>query len=94
MNLLGAWAVDRTDARALAELGDVLLEFQEHGQLTYMIRCETKDQIILMRYKVEGDTIITDQPSSPQEERTAYSLSPDGILTLEFGGTPYRFRRP
>ena len=94
MSLLGAWVVDRTDAKALAELGDVLLEFQEDGQLTYTIRFETKKQIILMWYKVEGIAIVTDQPSAPCEERTVYSLSPDGILTLEFGGTPYRFRRP
>jgi hypothetical protein len=88
------WVVDRADARALAELGDVLLEFHGDGRLTYTIRCDNKNQIILMRYKVEGDTVVTDQPSAPREERTAYSLSPDGILTLEFGGTPYRFRRP
>ena len=94
MSLLGAWVVDRTDAKALAELGNVLLEFEEDGQLTYTIRCETKKQIILMRYKVEGDTIVTDQPSAPREERTAYFLSPEGILTLEFGGTPYRFQHP
>jgi len=94
MSLLGAWVVDRTDARALAELGDVLLEFQEDGQLTYTIRCKTKDQIILMQYKVEGDIIVTDQPSAPQVERTPYLLSRDGILTLEFGGVTYRFRRP
>ena len=94
MSLLGTWIVDKTDTRALAELGDVLLEFQEDGQLTYTIRGDTKNQIILMQYKVEGPTIVTDQPSAPQVERTAYSLSPDGVLTLEFGGVPYRFRRP
>jgi len=94
MSLLGTWVVDPTDTRALAELGDVLLEFQDDGQLTYTIRGETKKQIILMQYKVEGATIVTDQPSLPQVERTAYLLSPDGVLTLEFGGVPYRFHRP
>jgi hypothetical protein len=94
MSLLGVWVVDRTDAKALAEFGDVLMEFHEDGQLTYTIRSETKTQIILMRYRVEGRTLVTDQPSAPREERTAYTLSPDGILTLEFGGTPSRFRRP
>ncbi len=94
MSLLGTWVVDKTDTRALTELGDVLIEFQEDGRLTYTVRTETKKQIILMRYKVEGDTIITDQPSAPREERTGYSLSRDGILTLAFGGTPFRFRRP
>ena len=93
MSLVGTWVVDRVDTCALAELGDVLLAFQENGKLIYTIRGETKDQIIFMQYKVEGDTIVTDQPSAPRVERTAYSLSPEGILTLEFGGVAYRFRR-
>jgi len=93
MSLLGTWVVDRTDKRALAELGDVLMEFHDDGRLTYTIRGETKDQIILMQYKVEGDILVTDQPSHPRVERTAYSLSPEGTLTLEFGGVPYHFRR-
>jgi len=93
MSLVGTWVVDRTDTRALAELGDVVLEFQDDGRLTYTIRGQTTDQIILMQYKVEGDVIVTDQPSSPRVERTAYALSPDGTLTLEFGGVAYRFRR-
>jgi hypothetical protein len=94
MNLLGTWVVDRSDTRTLTELGDVLMEFQEDGRLTYTVRSQTKKQVILMRYKVDGDAIITDQPSAPQKERTGCSLSPAGILTLEFGGIPYRFRRP
>lgn len=93
MSFLGAWVVDPSDKRALEEFGDVLMEFQDGGILRYTIRHESKHQIILMRYKVEGDTIISNQPSAPQEERTKYSLSPDGILTLEFEGTPYHFRR-
>lgn len=94
MRLLGAWVVDEADTRALAELGDVLMEFHEDGRLTYTIRSETKKQIILMKYKIEGDTIVTDQPSSPRVERTAYVLCLDGTLTLEFNGVTCRFRRP
>ena len=84
------WVLDGADARARADLGDVLLEFDEDGNLIYGV--ET-DQIIKLRYQIDGDTIITDQPSAPQTERTAFSLSDDRELTLAFGGVPYRFYR-
>ena len=93
MSVVGAWVVDETDTRALADLGDMLLEFGESDRLLYTIRGRDKDQIIKLRYQVQGATIITDQPSAPQIERTPFSLSDDGVLTLAFGGVPYRFRR-
>lgn len=93
MNLIGTWIVDEADGRALAELGNVLLEFDENEGLTYVIRGHDRDQIIKLRYRIDGDTIITDQPSAPQVERTRFSISEDGMLTLAFGGTPYRFYR-
>jgi len=93
MNLIGAWVVDETDVRALADFGDLLMEFGDGGGLAYTIRTRDREQIMLLRYWIEGSTIITDQPSAPRIERTAFSLSDDGALTLNFGGTPYRFRR-
>lgn len=93
MNLLGAWLVDETDKVALARLGDILLEFDEDGGLRYTIREQGKRQIINLRYRVDGSTIVTDQPSAPQFERTQFSLAEDGVLTLAFGGIAYRFVR-
>ncbi|MDF0492390.1 hypothetical protein GPL17_31660 [Bradyrhizobium yuanmingense] len=93
MNLLGTWLVDETDELALARLGNVLLEFDENGGLRYTIREQDKYQIINLRYRVEGSTIVTDQPSAPQVERTQFSFSEEGVLTLAFGGVPYRFVR-
>jgi len=93
MNLLGAWLVDETDKLALARLGDVLLEFDETGGLRYTIRGLDKHQIINLRYRVEDSTIVTDQPSAPQVERTQFSFDEGGVLTRAFGGVPYRFVR-
>jgi hypothetical protein len=93
MNLVGSWILDDTDQRALADLGDVELEFGEDGGLIYTVHAEGKDQIIKLRYQIDGSTIVTDQPSAPRVERTAFSLSEHGVLTLAFGGTPYRFKR-
>ena len=93
MNLIEAWVVEETDVRAAAELGDVLMEFGEGGGLVYTMRTRDREQTLLLRYWIEGSTIVTDQPSAPGIERTPFSLSDDGVLTLEFGGTPCRFRR-
>jgi hypothetical protein len=93
MNLIGAWEVDKEDARTLSDLGDVLLECRLEGKLCYIIRGREKDRIILLNYKVEGSAILTDQPSNPRSEYTEFSLV-DGILSLKFGGgAPYRFVR-
>ena len=93
MNLLGVWLVDETDELALARLGNVLLEFDVSGGLRYTIREQGKRQIINLRYRVEGSTIVTDQPSAPEVERTQFAFAEDGVLTLAFGGVPYRFVR-
>lgn len=93
MNLTGTWVVDKMDKQATTELGDVLLEFGDDRSLIYTIRGKDKNQIINLRYQIDGATIITNQPSAPRVERTDFSLSDDGVLTLAFGGTPYRFRR-
>jgi hypothetical protein len=62
MSLVGAWIIDKTDARALAEFGDVLLEFGDDGGLLYTIRGQDKHQTIKLRYQIEGSTIVTDHP--------------------------------
>lgn len=93
MRLLGTWVVDESDRHTLAELGDVQLEFDDNGGLTYVIRTDGKKQVILMQYEVDGDMIVTDQPSAPHVERTLFSLSDDGRLVLAFGGEPFTFRR-
>lgn len=92
MNLTGAWETDASDARALSELGDVLLEFGENGDLIYTICGQEKNQVMKLRYSVEGSSIVTDQPSRPRIERTEFLLEGD-TLTLAFGGVPYRFVR-
>lgn len=93
MKLVGAWVVDETDAQALERWGNVVLEFDESGGLSYTIRGDDKDEIIILRYQVEGSTLIADQPSAPRVERAPFSFTPDGVLILAFGGVPSRFVR-
>ena len=93
VNLIGIWIADKSDMRTISELGDVLLEFDKDGCLAYVVRLEDRKQIIKLRYRIDGDVIETDQPSAPRIERTAFSLFDDEVLTLSFGGIPYRFIR-
>jgi hypothetical protein len=93
VRLIGTWVLDDSDKDALSDLGNVRLAFGEDGTLVYTVRGRDKDQIINLRYQVDGATIITDQLSAPRVERTEFSLSDDGVLTLAFGGVAHQFRR-
>lgn len=93
MTLLGQWVVDKSDRHTLEKLGDVVLQFDETGGLTYIVRRDGKQQTILMSYEVNGNIITTDQLSAPRVERTVFSISENSLLTLSFGGEPVTFRR-
>jgi hypothetical protein len=80
-HLVGSWTGDPGDVAAVREYGQVTLEFSPDGQLVYTVQAEGKKQIIMLEYRVEGDVLVTDQPSSPREERTKF-LFQNGRLVL------------
>ena len=84
--LVGVWISDPTDVEGISEFGNVILEFQPDGSLTYTIHAESTDQKMLLLCRVERGLIISTQPSAPAEEQTAYSIEADGKLTLWFHG--------
>ncbi len=84
--MIGRWHTDPEDSNSLRDYGDVTLNFTEDGRLIYTIHGEVKDEIMLLSYRVENQTVVTDQPSKPREERTAFSLTPEGKLTLFYEG--------
>jgi len=69
------------------------LEFLEDGRLAYAILTEHRTQIMRMTYRVDGEFVVTDQPSNPREERTRFLWDDSGALVLEFGGEQSRFTR-
>jgi hypothetical protein len=69
------------------------LEFLEDGRLVYAILTPKGTQIMRLTYRVDGDMLVTDQPSHPREERTRFGWDDTGVLILEFGGVKSRFTR-
>ena len=44
-------------------------------------------------YKINGDTIISNQLSHPQEEKTKFTIEDGNILIMEFNGEKAKFLR-
>ena len=82
--LLGDWHSDPRDIHSLKRYGRVTLNFSKDWELVYTIHADGKDEIILLSYRVEGQFLVTDQPSQPSEERTRFSITPDGNLILHY----------
>ena len=90
--LVGVWKTDPTDNATLEIYGEVTMEFTNDGRLIYTIHEEDREQIILMTYSIEGNRLITDQPSAPSKEETIFRLDRDE-LELDYGGVIARYVR-
>lgn len=89
--LVGRWRLIRTEGPANFE--HVTMDFRPDGTLQYSIELADRHQIINLTYSISGDIIISDQPSSPGEERTRFALRPDGTLELDHEGTRSWYER-
>lgn len=69
------------------------MQFGPDGDFAYGALDEGKWQVMLMSYRTEGATLITDQPSAPREELTPFEVLSDGTLKLEFSGSVCCFER-
>ena len=84
--LIGRWKRDPSDPDTAAAYGDVTLEFRDDGQLIYVIHEGEKAQMMFLTFEVTDGVLITNQPSTPKEERTLFELTSDGKLVLHYGG--------
>ncbi|CAN5467566.1 hypothetical protein BH09BAC6_BH09BAC6_07700 [soil metagenome] len=83
--LIGIWRIDQDDKITQELYGPIIIEFKDDGILVYTIISEEKKQVIIMTYEIQGNNIITDQPSSPKKEMTKFKKL-NNKLILEFGG--------
>lgn len=91
--LEGRWISDPGDLRGHDEFGRVSMHFRPNGELVYQVIEESRQQVIRLTYRVQGDFLITDQPSSPREDRTRYWFDEQGRLLLDYGGSVARYVR-
>jgi hypothetical protein len=69
------------------------VDFRADGRLFYSVRSGNRWQIMKLTYNVDGDLLVTDQPSAPRQERTRFQLESSDDLILEFGGERSHFKR-
>jgi hypothetical protein len=69
------------------------MEFLDDGRLAYVVLSpDGKSQVMRMLYRVDGDVLVTDQPSHPREERSKFRIDGEELI-ISFGGDESRFRR-
>jgi hypothetical protein len=90
-DLLGCWHLVRSEPAS--EFQGVEMEFRPDGELQYCIDVGDRWQIARLTYRVDGDVIVTDQPSAPRKERTRFALLDDGSLLLDLHGSRSWYRR-
>jgi hypothetical protein len=91
-DLIGKWISDPYDAETQKNYGRVSLEFTDDGHLNYTRHLDDRDQKIFLNYKLQGNTLVTDQPSSPSVEKTKISMSGDQLV-FEYDRKRSRFLR-
>lgn len=91
-NICGEWILCKDDPD-YGKAGTVSVEFHANGRLNYKIEEEAKMSVVCLTYFIDGNEIVTDQPSSPKEERTRFVIDSDGILILESEDRKSFFKR-
>ena len=75
---LGTWRLFK-DQETL-EVGEgVTMTFTEDGKLVYVIHQKDSKQIMNLVFRVNGNHLVTDQPSDSREERTRFSFEAETV---------------
>ena len=91
--LIGTWRSDPMDRGGKQAYGNITLKFSGDKSLLYIRHESGRDEVARLTFRIEPGFIITDQPSAPRNERTAYEFTADGKLILVFGGERSRYIR-
>lgn len=86
-DLIGIWKSDSDKP-----YGDVTMEFNSDGSLTYTTLEGDKRQIINLVFWLEDNYLFTDQPSSPKVEKTKVSMG-NGKMILDYSGKLVTFSK-
>jgi hypothetical protein len=83
--MLGRWRLVRADA-SLAFAPDVRMEFRNGGRLLYEFIAGGKVHVVKLLYRVDGETLRTDNPSAPHEATTNFRFGAGEVLVFDFAG--------
>ena len=85
-DLIGVWELERSDAALGLESGSLMM-FLPNGELRYASPNEDGGlSVSILTFRIEKDSIITNQASAPREERTRYRLIDPHHLELTYAG--------
>jgi hypothetical protein len=91
--LVGRWKSDMDDQATRSGIGAVIQEFFPDGLLMYAAQQNGQTAVLEMRYRLDGEWLVTDQPSAPREERARVILDTDGRLVVGSGAERAVFLR-
>jgi len=91
--LIGRWRLAVDDLAARRRFGEHALELTPHGELVQSTVTPGGLTRVLLTWRLEGDVMVTDQPSAPKVERLKVSLLPGGQLMLGEGQLASRYMR-
>lgn len=83
--LLGTWRLFRADP-SLDFAPGVRMEFANAGVLRYHIDVGGTDQVVDLRYRVDGDTLHTENVIEPHSMSVKFAREGEDVLALDFGG--------
>jgi hypothetical protein len=85
--LIGKWKRDPSDLKSLEEYGETVLDFKPNGILVFAwLSNAEKEQIALLTYRFDGQCLITDQPSSPRNDKVRVEILSQNVLVLDRDG--------
>jgi hypothetical protein len=84
--LIGQWKLDRSEMTTKRDpsVKSEFMIYKDNGELEYLLDFGEKMQIMKLTYYVLGDTIVSNQPSHPREEKTKYYFDSHGKLVLDY----------
>lgn len=91
--LIGRWRLALDDLAARRRYGEHALELTAHGDLVQSTVTPGGLTRVLLTWRLEGDVLVTDQPSAPHVERQKVTALPNGQLMLGEGLEASRYQR-
>jgi hypothetical protein len=89
--LVGTWVTAPYDHQTLEKLGRVTLQFTTRGNLVHSVSNNGQETVRFLRYRVEGDMLISKDGDPPFEERRQIAMPRHGELHIRDESGPSAF---